>query len=168
MPRSFLKPSGNLLILLEEENGNPLGISLDRVLRTSACGQVSESHLPPASSWLVEKQRGGKNSLHHILKTVPSIELSCGPGRSISKILFASYGTPSGNCLSYAQGNCHASNSKTIVEQVRITLSLFTNWNLINIQYAMIFMIVNISKIKVSDIEDESLTMSCYLIHILK
>ncbi|PON73223.1 Glycoside hydrolase [Parasponia andersonii] len=118
VPRSFLKPSGNLLILIEEEIGNPLWISLDRVVRTRACAQVSDSHLPPVSSWVVEKQRrDGKKYRQGCRKTVPYVQLSCRPGNSISKILFASYGTPFGNCQSYAQGSCHASNSKTIVEQ---------------------------------------------------
>ncbi|KAF4361756.1 hypothetical protein G4B88_012064 [Cannabis sativa] len=118
VPRSFLKPSKNLLILLEEENGNPLGISIDKVLRARACGLVSESHLPPVRSWVEEKERQGKNGKHHSLKRVsPSIQLRCPRGKNISHILFASYGTPSGNCESYAQGSCHAFNSKTIVEQ---------------------------------------------------
>ncbi|KAM6542093.1 hypothetical protein CsatB_006540 [Cannabis sativa] len=118
VPRSFLKPSKNLLILLEEENGNPLGISIDKVLRARACGLVSESHLPPVRSWVEEKERQGKNGKHRSLKRVsPSIQLRCPRGKNISHILFASYGTPSGNCESYAQGSCHAFNSKTIVEQ---------------------------------------------------
>ncbi|KAF4351411.1 hypothetical protein F8388_001031 [Cannabis sativa] len=118
VPRSFLKPSKNLLILLEEENGNPLGISIDKVLRARACGLVSESHLPPVRSWVEEKERQGKNDKHRNLKRVsPSIQLRCPRGKNISQILFASYGTPSGNCESYAQGSCHAFNSKTIVEQ---------------------------------------------------
>ncbi|XP_062099612.1 beta-galactosidase 16 [Humulus lupulus] len=118
VPRSFLKPSRNSLILLEEENGNPLGISVDRVLRTRACGLVSESHLPPVSSWLEEKQREGKNNKYRTRKGVsPSIQLRCPQRKNISQILFASYGNPSGNCQSYAQGSCHAFNSKTIVEQ---------------------------------------------------
>ncbi|EXB60111.1 Beta-galactosidase 16 [Morus notabilis] len=119
VPRSFLKPSGNLLILLEEENGNPLGISLDRVSTTRACVKVSESHLPPVTSWLVEKQGGVKknNRQKNGRKTPPYVQLSCPRGRTISKILFASYGNPAGDCQSYAQGSCHASNSKTIVKQ---------------------------------------------------
>ncbi|GMY06731.1 beta-galactosidase 16-like [Fagus crenata] len=47
VPRSFLKPKDDLLVLLEEENGYPLGISLDTISRTKVCGLVSESHLPP-------------------------------------------------------------------------------------------------------------------------
>lgn len=31
IPRAFLKPSGNLLVVLEEEGGDPLGISLNTI-----------------------------------------------------------------------------------------------------------------------------------------
>ncbi|GMH22321.1 hypothetical protein Nepgr_024164 [Nepenthes gracilis] len=37
IPRSFLKPGCNLLVLLEEENGDPRNISIDRVSVTEAC-----------------------------------------------------------------------------------------------------------------------------------
>ncbi|PQM33125.1 beta-galactosidase 16 [Prunus yedoensis var. nudiflora] len=73
VPLSFLKPTGNLLVLLEEENGDPLGISLDK--------------------------------------------FHCPPKKSISKVLFSSFGNPSGDCKTYATGSCHSSNSKAIVEQ---------------------------------------------------
>ncbi|KAJ6405348.1 hypothetical protein OIU84_013330 [Salix udensis] len=48
IPRSFLKPSGNLLVLLEEEKGNPLGISIGTMSTTKVCGHVSSSYPPPA------------------------------------------------------------------------------------------------------------------------
>ncbi|PNX94525.1 beta-galactosidase 16-like protein [Trifolium pratense] len=35
IPRSFLKATGNLLVILEEETGNPLGITLDTVYITN-------------------------------------------------------------------------------------------------------------------------------------
>ncbi|CAK8567384.1 unnamed protein product [Lathyrus sativus] len=35
IPRSFLKSTGNLLVILEEETGNPLGITIDTVYITS-------------------------------------------------------------------------------------------------------------------------------------
>ncbi|XP_056164391.1 beta-galactosidase 16-like [Syzygium oleosum] len=34
IPRSFLKPKGNLLVILEEESGNPLGITIDTIQAT--------------------------------------------------------------------------------------------------------------------------------------
>ncbi|XP_008219605.1 PREDICTED: beta-galactosidase 16 [Prunus mume] len=116
VPRSFLKPTGNLLVLLEEENGDPLGISLDKVSVTQVCGHVSETHLPPVSKWLVQKTQN-KNNTKTKLGRRPKIQLSCPPKKSISKVLFSSFGNPSGDCKTYATGSCHSSNSKAIVEQ---------------------------------------------------
>ncbi|XP_060672991.1 beta-galactosidase 16-like [Ziziphus jujuba] len=117
VPRSFLKPSGNTLVLLEEEDGNPLGISLDRVTISNVCGQVSETQLPRVSSW-VEQNQGGSNHRNYRRQTAPSVQLTCPPGRNISNILFASYGTPVGNCESYARGTCHSVYSRAIAELV--------------------------------------------------
>ncbi|KAL3592457.1 hypothetical protein D5086_011097 [Populus alba] len=92
IPRAFLKPTGNLLVLLEEEKGYPPGITVDTVSVTKVCGYASKSHLS-------------------------AVQLSCPPKRNISRIIFASFGTPSGNCESYAIGNCHSSSSKANVEK---------------------------------------------------
>ncbi|KAJ7965526.1 Beta-galactosidase [Quillaja saponaria] len=113
VPRSFLKPTGNLLVLLEEENGYPIGISIDTVSITKVCGKVSDSHLPPVASWVGEGQSGTKKKRKHGRR--PKVQLRCPPQRNISKIVFSSYGTPSGDCESYATGSCHSSNSITIV-----------------------------------------------------
>ena len=114
MPRSFLKPEGNLLVLLEEEYGDPLGITLDSVSITKICGHVSESHLTPVAqsqtlSGLNYKKDHGRR---------PGVQLHCPSKKNISRILFASFGTPSGDCENYATGNCHLSNSTAIVEKV--------------------------------------------------
>ncbi|CAK7346941.1 unnamed protein product [Dovyalis caffra] len=95
VPRSFLKPTGNLLVLLEEERGYPPGITVDTVSVTKVCGYASESHLA-------------------------AVHLSCPPRRNISRIVFASFGTPSGDCESYAIGNCHSSRSRANVEKACI------------------------------------------------
>lgn len=42
--------------------------------------------------------------------------LTCPPGQTISRISFASYGTPTGDCDEYRTSSCDASNSKQIVE----------------------------------------------------
>lgn len=107
---------------MEEEHGNPLGISLDKVSISKVCGHVSESHLPPVNSWVPKNQR--EEEENHISRRTPNVQLSCPMGRSISKILFATYGTPSGDCKSYAHGRCHSPNSTSIVEQVRISATL--------------------------------------------
>lgn len=49
MPRSFLKDSGNVLVLLEEGGGNPLGISLDTVSVTDLQQNFSKLSLPSSA-----------------------------------------------------------------------------------------------------------------------
>ncbi|KAK9266225.1 hypothetical protein L1049_012429 [Liquidambar formosana] len=46
VPRSFLKTSGNLLILLEEAGGDPLHISLDTISTKDLHEHISYYHLP--------------------------------------------------------------------------------------------------------------------------
>ncbi|MQM04345.1 hypothetical protein Taro_037145 [Colocasia esculenta] len=101
IPRSFLKPSGNLLVLFEEEMGDPLHISIDTISVTSVCSIVSDSH---PRSLLSRKKR-------------PSVDLQCPGGKAIARVDFASYGTPVGDCESYAIGSCHSVSSKAIVEK---------------------------------------------------
>ncbi|KDP32835.1 hypothetical protein JCGZ_12127 [Jatropha curcas] len=95
IPRSFLKPTGNLLVLLEEEQGYPPDITVDTISITRVCRHVSESHFS-------------------------AVHLSCPRNMKISSIQFASFGTPVGNCESYAIGNCHSSNSKAVAEKACI------------------------------------------------
>lgn len=120
VPRSFLKRKGNLLVLLEEERGYPLGIFLDTISTTKVCGLVSGSHLP-STSW---RRQDGSGKIY--LKKPdrrPKLQLHCSQKRIISKILFASFGTPSGDCESYDIGSCHSSNSRDIVEKVSLISS---------------------------------------------
>ncbi|KAK1384449.1 Beta-galactosidase [Heracleum sosnowskyi] len=109
VPRSFLKPTGNLLVVLDEENGNPLGISIDTVSITKVCSHVSDSSHP------ITSLKGNKKvaEKHEEAKA----HLRCPSKKIISRILFASFGTPSGNCEKYSVGRCHSSNSKAIVER---------------------------------------------------
>jgi hypothetical protein len=116
VPRSFLKPKGNLLVLLEEEKGYPLGIFLDTISITKVCGLVSGSYLPSVTSW--RRQEGSGKIYQKKPGRRPKLQLHCPPKRIISKILFASFGTPSGDCESYDIGRCHSSNSRDIVEKV--------------------------------------------------
>ncbi|XP_027089759.1 beta-galactosidase 16 [Coffea arabica] len=45
IPRSFLQPKGNQLVLFEEESGNPLQITIGSVARNKECALVSNSNL---------------------------------------------------------------------------------------------------------------------------
>ncbi|KAJ0026159.1 hypothetical protein Pint_08133 [Pistacia integerrima] len=81
---------------------------------TKVYGHVNNSHLPRVSSWVRQSQRGDTNIKK---QQRPEVQLNCPQGRNISKILFASFGTPKGDYKSYAMGSCHSSNSRAIVEK---------------------------------------------------
>ncbi|KAL2503608.1 Beta-galactosidase 16 [Abeliophyllum distichum] len=115
IPRSFLKPTDNLLVLFEEESGNPIGISIDTVSITKVCGHVSDSNPPPMISWKTHTLSQDKQKKKYGRR--PKVQLSCPPKTYISKILFASFGSLSGNCEGYAVGSCHSSNSTDVVEK---------------------------------------------------
>ncbi|KAK8960148.1 Beta-galactosidase 7 [Platanthera guangdongensis] len=101
VPRSFLKPLGNLLVLLEEIGGDPTKITLETISVASICAKVSDSH--PISYDSENKH--------------PSVELRCPQDQTISSIEFASYGNPAGNCDALSIGACHSAASKSVVEK---------------------------------------------------
>lgn len=110
VPRSWLKPNQNLLVLFEELGGNPTKISLAKSSVTSVCADVSEYH-PNIKNWQIESY-GNMQEFHR-----PKVHLHCGPGRSISSIKFASFGTSLGTCGSFQQGTCHAPTSYSTLEK---------------------------------------------------
>ncbi|XP_065832516.1 uncharacterized protein [Oscarella lobularis] len=60
----------------------------------------------------------GNNPFCGSILNLDTLQLECTtPGAVISKIDFASYGTPSGSCLHYDVGSCNAANSTAIVEK---------------------------------------------------
>ncbi|KAL0378303.1 UNVERIFIED_CONTAM: Beta-galactosidase 3 [Sesamum radiatum] len=108
LPRSWLKPTQNLLVLFEEIGGDPTRITLVKRSVTSVCADVTEYH-PNIKNWQVESY--GKTEEFR----KPRVHLHCGPGQSISSIKFASFGTPLGTCGSFQQGTCHAPTSYTVL-----------------------------------------------------
>ena len=124
VPRSFLKPTGNLLVLLEENGWNPLQISLDTVSISQVWGHVTASHLASVSSWIEHNHRA-KNPAK-ISGRRPKVLLACPSKSKISRISFASYGTPLGNCRSsLAVGTCHPQNSTAVVKEVSHFITVF-------------------------------------------
>ncbi|CAA6668431.1 unnamed protein product [Spirodela intermedia] len=107
IPRSFLEPSGNLLVLFEEETGNPLQVSVDTISVRGICGVISEDHPPSLFSRPPPLRQ----------RRPPSVDLQCPAGSTISAVDFASFGTPTGDCRSYATGGCHVFSSKAFVEE---------------------------------------------------
>ncbi|KAL8217750.1 hypothetical protein R6Q57_021123 [Mikania cordata] len=110
VPRSFLKPTGNLLVLFEEEYVNPLNISIDTVSINKVCGRASDLHPPRVNS------RDRHDRYRWRPKSI-RVHLRCPRKQNISKIIFESLGNPSGDCENYYVGKCHSPNSQQVVEK---------------------------------------------------
>jgi len=118
VPRSWLKPTQNLLVIFEELGGDPSRISLVKRSVSSVCGDVSEYH-PNIKNWHIQSY--GKSEEFR----PPKVHLHCSPGQTISSIKFASFGTPLGTCGNYVQGACHSPASYATLEKVSINLSRY-------------------------------------------
>ncbi|KHG08626.1 Beta-galactosidase 8 -like protein [Gossypium arboreum] len=111
VPRSWLKPSGNILVLFEEMGGDPTQLAFATRKMGSLCSHVSDSHPLPMVMWgLDSKTRRASN---------PTLSLSCpSPNQVISAIKFASFGTPLGTCGSFSHGRCSSAKAHSIVQKV--------------------------------------------------
>ncbi|KAL7098810.1 hypothetical protein ACP275_09G042100 [Erythranthe tilingii] len=104
-----VQPGENLLVIHEELGGDPTTISFVTRKGQRICSHVSDSDLPPVDTWEPSVGFGS---------TTPQLGLKCETGWRIASVLFASFGTPRGNCgASFYPGICHANVSST-VEQV--------------------------------------------------
>lgn len=111
VPRSWLRPTGNLLVVFEEWGGNPNGITLTKREVASVCADIYEWQ-PTLVNW--QLQASGK--VDKPLR--PKAHLSCDAGQKITSIKFASFGTPQGVCGNFREGSCHAHHSYDVFEKV--------------------------------------------------
>lgn len=111
MPRSWLHPTGNLLVVFEEWGGDPNAISLVKRELASVCADINE--------WqpqLVNYKMQASGEVDRPLR--PKAHLRCATGQKITSIKFASFGTPVGVCGSFSEGSCHAHHSYDAFEKV--------------------------------------------------
>ncbi|OVA13906.1 D-galactoside/L-rhamnose binding SUEL lectin domain [Macleaya cordata] len=111
VPRSWVHPGENLLVLHEEIGGDPSMISVLTRTGQEVCSHISETDPPPVDSW---KPNSNFMSLN------PEVRLSCERGWQISSINFASFGTPRGQCGSFSHGICYAEKVLQIVQEACI------------------------------------------------
>ncbi|KAK1366901.1 Beta-galactosidase [Heracleum sosnowskyi] len=110
VPRSWLKPTGNLLVVFEESGGIPFGIFLMKREIASVCADIDEGQ-----PTLMNMQMQNSSKVNQLFK--PKAHLMCAPGQKITSIKFASFGTPGGACGSFLKGSCHAQNSYDAFER---------------------------------------------------
>ncbi|XP_022157753.1 beta-galactosidase 10 [Momordica charantia] len=108
VPRSWFKPTGNILVIFEEKGGDPTKIRLSKRKITVVCAHLGVGHpLIESSSEVENIRRMNKSSVH----------LKCPHNTRIATIKFASFGTPQGTCGSYSIGDCHDPESTSLVEK---------------------------------------------------
>ncbi|KAI4336464.1 hypothetical protein L6164_014987 [Bauhinia variegata] len=110
IPRSWFKPSGNILVIFEEKGGDPKKIRFLRRKVSGVCANVAEDY--PSTG--IESQGEDRNEKDN---NASLVHLTCPKNTVISALKFASFGNPSGSCGSYRQGNCHDPNSSLVVEK---------------------------------------------------
>lgn len=110
VPRSWLKPTKNLLVVFEEMSGDPNQISVVKRSVSRVCAQLSESH-PAIRNWQLQSFERTRRTY------IPRLHLRCARNQYISSIKFASFGTPLGTCGSFVQGPCHAPTSYAVLRR---------------------------------------------------
>ncbi|KAJ4776974.1 Beta-galactosidase [Rhynchospora pubera] len=114
VPRAFLKPKDNVLVLFEEQGGKPEDILIMTVKRDNICTFVSEYHTAHSKSW--SRQGGHIKTIAEDMR--PYASLRCLRKKVISKIIFASFGNPMGMCGNFTAGTCHSPHALPIVEKL--------------------------------------------------
>ncbi|CAI9105117.1 OLC1v1003974C1 [Oldenlandia corymbosa var. corymbosa] len=115
VPRDWLKPSGNVLVLFEQIGGDPTQISFATKQSGSLCSTVSESHPMPVDMWNTLDQDSSSE------KAGPTLSLECPhPNEVISSIKFASFGTPEGTCGSFSHGKCSSKKALSLIQKACI------------------------------------------------
>lgn len=113
VPRSWFRPSGNVLVVFEEKGGDPTKIQFARRKVSRVCVHISEDHPRFDSDYLKEGDVGDYKN-----RASGQARLKCPMSSRISGVKFASFGDPAGICGSYSQGKCHDPNSVAMVEKV--------------------------------------------------
>ncbi|KAJ6402974.1 hypothetical protein OIU84_014979 [Salix udensis] len=113
IPRSYLKPTDNLMVILEEEEASPEKIEILTVNRDTICSYVNEFHPPNVRSW--ERKNNKFTPVADDEK--PAARLKCPNQKKIVAVQFASFGDPSGTCGNFAVGTCDSPMSKKVAEQ---------------------------------------------------
>lgn len=111
VPRSWLQPGSNTLVLFEEQGGDPTQISFATREIGSICSHISETH-PIRHDTRISDEEAGK-------RTEPTLSLHCPfPDQIISEIKFASFGNPKGECGSFSHGECSSKEALSTVQKV--------------------------------------------------
>lgn len=86
IPRAYIKPSENLLVILEEENATPENVEIVLVNRDTICSFITQYHPPNVKSW----ERKNKQFRAVVDDVKSGAHLRCPQHKKIAAIEFAS------------------------------------------------------------------------------
>lgn len=115
IPRAYLNPKDNLLVIFEEDKLSPEKVEIMNVDRDTICSFVAETYPANVNSWA-----SANGEFHPVVNAIagPQASLKCPSGKRVVAVEFASFGNPTGHCGNFTLGNCDAAATKKIVEQV--------------------------------------------------
>ncbi|PKI31692.1 hypothetical protein CRG98_047902 [Punica granatum] len=112
VPRSWFKPSGNVLVIFEEKGADPTKIKFSKRKTSSICSAVSEDYPSiDLESWNTNRDEDPKDRR-------AKAHLKCPEHTKIHGVNFASFGNPTGSCGSFSLGSCHDPTATSVVEKV--------------------------------------------------
>ncbi|KAG5624776.1 hypothetical protein H5410_009994, partial [Solanum commersonii] len=113
VPRAFLKPNTNLLVVCEETGGHPAKIEIVTVNRDTICSMITEYHPPNVKIF----ESSGSKFCPVVEDLKAGAHLTCPDDNVIEKVEFASYGDPDGACGNFTMGTCTSQNSIKVAEK---------------------------------------------------
>ncbi|CAA0810768.1 Beta-galactosidase 13, partial [Striga hermonthica] len=112
IPREYLKPKDNLLVVFEETGGNPEKMEIVTVNRDTICSVITEYHHPHVKTW--ERKN---NEFRNITDPIKAAYLTCPDHKVIDKVEFASFGNSDNACGSFKPGSCDSTAVHDLVEK---------------------------------------------------
>ncbi|KAL0422907.1 UNVERIFIED_CONTAM: Beta-galactosidase 13 [Sesamum latifolium] len=112
VPRSFLKPTNNLMVVFEETGGDPRKIEILVVNRDTICSVVTEYHPPHVRSFDLKD-----NKLRSNMNPIKGAHLACPDRKTIEKVEFVSFGEADGACGAFIAGKCDSKKAHKLVEK---------------------------------------------------
>ncbi|KAK4477230.1 hypothetical protein RD792_016444 [Penstemon davidsonii] len=112
VPRAFLKPKDNLLVVFEETGGNPEKIEILTVNRDTICSVITEFHPPDIMTW--ERK---DDQFRAVVDPVKAAYLTCPDVKVVEKVEFVSFGEADGACGAFVPGKCDSTKAHKVVEQ---------------------------------------------------
>ncbi|GER50249.1 beta-galactosidase [Striga asiatica] len=113
IPREYLKPKDNLLVVFEETGGNPEKMEIVTVNRDTICSVITEYHHPHVKTW--ERKN---NEFRNITDPIKAAYLTCPDNKVIDKVEFASFGNSDNACGSFKPGPCDSTAVHDLVEKL--------------------------------------------------